>query len=229
MTMPSLFKRRQVLMPTLFGFVVIVLVMATLSLAILKNMALFLAYTAPVQGQYLVVEGWIGEPALLEALTIYKTGKYQFLVTTGGPDNRHIDALHKTFAEQSAAFIRDQGFDDTKLIVIATPASAQNRTFLSAVMVRDWLTENVATTSDLDVFSGDVHARRTHKLYKMAFADNTKIGIIAAQANGFDLQYWWRTSEGAKSVLAELIGLIWITCCFEPGKYGSHQEKWGVY
>ena len=229
MTMPSLFKRRQVFMPTLFGFVIIVLVIATLSLAILKNMALFLAHTAPVDGQYLVVEGWIGEPALLEALTIYKTGKYQFLITTGGPDNRHIDALHKTFAEQSAAFIRNQGFDDTKLIVIATPASAQDRTFLSAVMVRDWLAKKSKTTPVLDVFSGAVHARRTHKLYKMAFGDDTKIGIIAAQANGFDLQYWWRTSEGAKSVLTELIGLFWVTCCFEPGQHGTHQEKWGVY
>jgi len=227
--MPSLFRRREILLPTIFGFAIIILLLVTISLVTLKNLATFLAHNEPIQGQYLIVEGWLGEPALLQALTTYKIGGYQFIITTGGPDTRHINPLHKTYAEQSAAFIRDQGFDESKLIVIATPASAQNRTFLSAVMVREWFLENNTTAPTLDIFSGDVHARRTHKLYKMAFADNTNIGIIAAQANGFDLQYWWRTSEGAKSVLAESAGLLRVTCCFDPGKRGSHQEKWGVY
>jgi len=229
MTMPSLFRRREILLPTLLGFVIIILFTVAITLIILKNMATFLAHNEPVQGQYLIVEGWLSEPALLEALTTYKTGGYKFLITTGGPDTRHINPLHETYAEQSAAFIQNRGFDDSNLIVIATPASAQNRTFLSAVMVRDWLTANSTVKSTIDVFSGDVHARRTHKLYKMAFADEIKIGIIAAQANGFDLQYWWQTSEGAKAVLTESAGLLWVTCCFNPGKRGSHQEKWGIY
>ena len=229
MTIPSLFRRREILLPTLLGFVIIILIIVTISLVLLKNLALFLAHNEPAQGQYLVVEGWLGEPALLEAVTTYNSGDYQFLITTGGPDNRQINAQYETFAERAAAFILDQGFDDTKLIVISTPASAQERTFLSAVMVRNWLTENSTVKPVIDVFSGDVHARRTHKLYKMAFAENTKIGIIAAQANGFDLQHWWRTSEGAKSVLTESAGLLWVSCCFKPGKSGSHQEKWGIY
>ena len=229
MTMPSLFRRRQIILPTLLGFTVIILLITSISLFILKNMASFLAHNAPVNGQYLVVEGWLGEHALLEALTLYKTGHYQFLITTGGPDNRQINAEYKSFAEKAATFIRDQGFDETKLIVIPTPASAQERTFLSAVMVRNWLAKNKITHLELDVFSGDVHARRTHKLYKMAFGDDAKVGIFAAQANGFELQHWWRTSEGAKSVLTESAGLLWVTCCFNPGEIGSHQEKWGVY
>lgn len=229
MTMPSLFRRREILLPTLLGFVIIILFTLTISLVLLKSLATFLAHNEPINGQYLVVEGWLGEPALLEAIRTYNSGGYQFLITTGGPDNRQINAQYETFAERAAAFIRDQGFDDAKLIVISTPASAQERTFLSAVMVRNWLTENSITKPNMDVFSGDVHARRTHKLYKMAFTDKTKIGIIAAQANGFDLQHWWRTSDGAKSVLTESAGLLWVSCCFTPGESGSHQEKWGIY
>ena len=137
--------------------------------------------------------------------------------------------LHATYAEQASAFLVKHGINTDQLITIPTPASAQDRTYLSAVIVRDWFSENKPGQITIDLYSGDVHARRSYKLYKMAFADTAHIGIIAAEPNNFSLQYWWRTSAGAKSVLAETAGLIWINCCFSPGAYGSHQEKWGIY
>jgi hypothetical protein len=150
------------------------------------------------------------------------------LVTTGGPNTRQIKPKHNSYTEQAAAFIVSTSFDQNKLIVIPTPASAQDRTYLSAVIVRDWFSANDIDIKTLTVFSSDVHARRTRMLYQQAFGQNTAIGIIAGEPNGFELQYWWRTSEGAKIVLTEAAGLLWTLCCFSSGEQGSHQEKWGL-
>lgn len=84
-------------------------------------------------------------------------------------------------------------------------------------------------TQPIDVFSEGVHARRTLELYKMAFAKKIKIGIMAGKPQEYLLEFWWRTSAGAKTTITEAVGLMWVTCCFYPGEYGSLQERWGIY
>jgi len=229
MSLPSLFKRRQVWLPTFLGLIVFTVVIATVLNVVFRNIGYFLAQDKPINGQYLVVEGWLAEPALLTAIAQFKQGDYRLLIATGGPDNRHVNPVYATYAEQASAFLSEHGIENKQLITIPTPASAQDRTYLSAVLVREWFKENKLDHANIDLYSGDVHARRSYSLYRMAFADKANIGIIAAEPNNFSLQHWWRTSEGAKSVLAETAGLIWINCCFSPGDYGSHQEKWGIY
>ena len=41
----------------------------------------------------------------------------------------------------------------------------------------------------------------------MAFGPGVEIGIFAARPRRYDLERWWATSEGAKAVLGELLGL----------------------
>lgn len=207
---------------------VLLLLASTISLIGLKNIALYLAINKPNQGDYLVVEGWLDEQSLKQALSLFQENDYRYMITTGGPDLRHINPKHKTYAEQSAYFLLSQGLDVTKLIVIPAPASAQNRTFLSAVMVRDELLSQNKRPISMDIYTQGVHARRTYTLYKMAFRDDDNIGIYASQPDKYDLKTWWRTSEGAKSVVTEVAGLLWVKCCFNPGEYGSHEEKWGL-
>ena len=226
--MPLFFRQRQLWVPTLWGLLLIVFITMALVILTFKNTAFFLAQNEPLPAHYLVIEGWLSEPDLLQALHHFKNDQYDFIVTTGGPDTRQIKPEYNSYAEKAAAFIVSTGFDPNKLIAIPTPASAQDRTYLSAVMVRDWFKTNHIAIKTLTVFSSDVHARRTRLLYQQAFGENTEIGIIAGDPNGFELQHWWRTSEGAKSVLTESIGLLWTLCCFSSGEPGSYQEKWGL-
>ena len=115
-----------------------------------------------------------------------------------------------------------------KLVSIPTPASAQNRTYLSAVMVRDWFSQQGIKVNELDVFTQGVHARRTRFLYELALPASS-IGIYANEPEGYQLPTWWKNSQGAKTVLTEIIGFIWTVYFFEPGAVGSHQERWGRY
>ncbi len=229
MQFPAFVKRRQVLLPTLWGLFILLLVVTLTASLIIRQAGHFLAQQAPINGQVLVVEGWLSEPALLLAAKLFRDGNYSLLLTTGGPNTRELNPTYPSFADKAAAFLINQGLEPSQIISLPTPASAQNRTYLSAVIVRDWLANNHPAISTLDLFSSDVHARRSFKLYQMALFDDVQLGIYAAQPSHFSLAQWWTTSDGAKSVITEIIGLSWVYCCFSPGEKNSHQERWGIY
>ncbi len=225
-----LFKQSVLWVPRWWLVLLLVIVSIVIGILVVKNIAHYLAVTEPKQGDYLIVEGWQSESSLQQALAVFNSDEnnYHYLITTGGPNTNQIKPQYKNYAEQSAAFLLSQGLDLKKLIVIATPASAQDRTFLSAVMVREWFQQQNSTPQSFDVFSQGVHARRTQTLYKKAFQQIQEIGIYASKPADYVLSSWWTTSVGAKSVITESIGLAWVACCFNPGSYGSQQEKWGV-
>lgn len=224
----ALFRKRLVCFPTLWGGLLIIVVLTASSVFLIRQLATILAPTEPVSDRtYLVVEGWQDEDSLLAALALFNAENYRYMITTGGPNTRFLNPVHASYAEQAGAFMLQQGLDPEKLIMIPTPESAQERTYLSAVMVRDWLELKGAGLSELNVHTSDVHARRTRSLYQAAFPD-VRIGIYAAAPHRFQLDKWWKTSDGAKTVITELIGNVWVACCFYPGEPGSHYEKWAI-
>ena len=64
--------------------------------------------------------------------------------------------------------------------------SAQDRTFLSAVVVRDWLRRQGGTIDAVDLFSGGVHARRSRLVYRIAFGPEVDVGVFAAPPRRYD-------------------------------------------
>ncbi|OUR87026.1 hypothetical protein A9Q92_04930, partial [Methylophaga sp. 42_8_T64] len=142
MQFPAFVKRRQVLLPTLWGLFILLLVVTLTASLIIRQAGHFLAQQAPINGQVLVVEGWLSEPALLLAAKLFRDGNYSLLLTTGGPNTRELNPTYPSFADKAAAFLINQGLEPSQIISLPTPASAQNRTYLSAVIVRDWLANN---------------------------------------------------------------------------------------
>jgi len=223
----KLFKKQYIHLPTPLGLILISLILLSASAFIIKNLANYLAQQQPQHKGILVIEGWVSEQTLRQAINTYQTGAYQQIITTGGLIKNKHQKTHKTYADSAAAFLLKNNINKTQITSLPTPESAQNRTFLSAVIVRDWLLQKNSASQTLDVISEGVHARRTLVLYKMAFAKKINIGIIAGRPQEYSLDFWWRTSTGAKTTITEAIGLMWVTCCFYPGEYGSHQERWG--
>lgn len=227
--MPALFKQRLITLPTLWGLLIIGLVLSTVMTIGFSQLAFFLAPHKPIQGQYLVVEGWIDEPALVQAMTTFDRGQYQLLITTGGPNIAEISPEYHSYADKAAAFLLTQGFQADKLISVPAPASDLNRTYISAVMLKQWLHEHDLMPKSFDLFSSDVHARRTYQLYRMAFDDQTGIGIIPAKTNRYKINTWWQNSEGIKAVLIEFIGVTYTFCCFDPSTFKPDQEARHLY
>ncbi len=230
MTRIRFFKPYTVWLPTLWGLLLTFLILTLITYFGLRNLGNFLAYQKPIHSNILVVDGWMSEENLQLAAKYVKKNNYEFVITSGGPiKHKLLNPQHDYYAEQATFILKYYGTTPDKIITLPTPASAQNRTFLSAVTVRDWLDKHNPNYRSLDLFTSGVHSRRSHLLYETAFDDDKQIGVIVAPPIGYQLDQWWNSSTGAKGVLMEVISLVWTVCCFDPGEKGSHQEKWGIY
>lgn len=225
----AFFRKREIWLPTWRTLLLLmIIVVAGLAFAG-KKLAWFLAVHQPVAANYLVVEGWLDKSELQQAVTEFETGKYHAIITTGGPIYKEVNPVYSSYAERAAKALQQLGIAADRIIIVPAPASAQERTFLSAVMVRNYLIKMTKTLPDaLNLFTSGVHARRTFYLYQQAFRQTpVKLGIIAAKPGEYSLDRWWQTSAGAKTVLTEFIGWLWVRCFFRPDQVGSHAELWG--
>ena len=50
----------------------------------------------------------------------------------------------------------------------------------------------------------------------MALGPTIEVGILAAEPTQYDSAHWWRTSDGAKTVVAETMGYFWAKLFFRP-------------
>jgi hypothetical protein len=216
---PSLIRRRQVWLPTWQGTLLLLAIVAALCAAVVPRLASYLAVDEPAAGRdgqgarTLVVEGWLDAAALDEAVALTKQRRYERIVASGGPIESWPEGLSwPSYAERAADYLRRHGAGE--VVAVPAPASARDRSFLSAVVVRDWLRRHEGAGDAVDVFSGGVHARRSRLVYRLAFGPAVEIGIFAARPRDYPLERWWTTSEGAKAVLGEIVGLAWTRCCF---------------
>ena len=226
----SLVQRRQIWLPTLFGWLILIAFIGAGTILAGFRAYPFLAPNDPIpEARLLVVEGWLASSELDQAVKAYRKGRYDQVLTTGGPIDRFPELLGASnYADFAASYLKNHGLSGVEVIPVPTPASAQDRTFLSAVKVRDWANKQGLSVASLNVFSSGTHARRSRMLYQMAFGPNVGIGILAARPAEYAPERWWQTSVGAKAVLGESIGLIWTICCFHPPAPGSHEELWAV-
>lgn len=226
--MIRLFRRREVVLPGFWGWVLLLLAATVVAVFVGRNLHPFLAVTQPVGAKLLVVEGWIGPKGLDQAVAAFRAGGYERVVTTGGPIDSWPKPPQATFAELAADYLKQHGLADAPVTAVPAPASAQERTFLSAVMVREWAKLSGVTLTALDVHSSGTHARRSRLLYRLAFGAQVEIGVHAARDFEYDDRAWWRTGTGARDVLEQAVQLFWVKCFFWPAPPGSPEEKWSV-
>jgi hypothetical protein len=226
MKRPVLFRRCEIWLPTIWGWLAILLIGATAVVLIARNLYAFLAPNEPVGARILVVEGWMDPEDLDQAIAVFRSGGYERVVTTGGPMNWLEPGGPVSFAERAARYLKRNGFADSSVTAVPAPHSAQERTYLSAVMVREWAKRSGLAIDAIDVFSSGTHARRSRYLYRLAFGPNIKVGILAARPGTYDGGRWWRTGIGSRDVLDQAIGLFWTACFFRPPPPGSHEERW---
>lgn len=224
----SLVRRRQVWLPTLLGSLVLFAVICAAGLLAVRLIHPFLAPNDPAPGaSVLVVEGWLESRELDQAAEAFRKGRYQRMITTGGPSEKWPELSKTTsYADLAAGYLAKQGLGDIAITAVPAPTSKQDRTFLSAVKLRDWAQKEDFALVVLDVFSDGSHARRSRMLYQMALGPKVKVGILSADPAQYDEERWWQTSAGVKAVLGETISVIWTICCFYPPPPGSDEELW---
>jgi DUF218 domain len=220
MARPALFRRRTVWLPTLPGLALIAVLAAAAGWWAMHHAYDFLAVQAPVRtadgrgARVLVVEGWMNEPDLDQAVAVYRRGHYERVITTGRPIGSW--SSFASYADRAADYLRRHGLADATLDAVAAPQSPRDRTYGTAVQVRDWARAQGLRLESVDVFTSDAHARRSRQTYRLALGPGVAVGVLSSAPTEYDPARWWASSLGAKRVIGEVASLAWTSCCFWP-------------
>jgi hypothetical protein len=189
---------------------VVITFAATLIIFTITHIHPFLSVTSPIKADILVVEGWLPDYALKQALTEFENGSYNKIVTTGGPlPTGYYLAEYKTFAELSAATLKTLGLEKEKLIAVPAPEVIKDRTYASAVTFRQWLSNSTLNVQSINLYTFDVHTRRSWLIFKKVLAPKINTGAIAAKTQDYQPEKWWSSSAGVRSVISEVIAYIY--------------------
>lgn len=223
--MSLLFRRREIWLPTWFGGLLMLSVAALLLGLVWFRLADFLTVREPAHGRdgrgarTLIIEGWLEAKDLDQAIAVYRSGRYERVLTTGGPIDSWTDARRwGSYAERAAAYLQENGPGPaTPVIALPAPATRRDRTYLSALVVRDWAHRSGLTLDAVDLYSAGVHSRRSRLIYRLAFGDEVEVGVLASSPVGYSTEHWWDSSLGARAVMSEALAYVWVKCCFWPG------------
>lgn len=182
----------------------------------------FLAITHRVNADVLVVEGWVGEPGAKAGAEEFKTGSYQRIFTTGGPTlgGAGFTSDYDTFASLGAGMLVKGGVPAGRIQKVPAHYNGRDRTYTSAIALRDWFREHNLSVRSLNIITEDAHARRTRLLFEKALGKDISVGIIAVPCEEYDSKRWWRYSAGVRDVVGEGIAYIYARFFFHPSASG---------
>lgn len=180
----------------------------------------FLAVTHRVNTKILVVEGWTHVYGVDAAVQEFKTGHYERILTTGGPEEGigASSSVYDTEAWQSARLLKEAGIPTENVQSVPSRFVGRDRTYNSAVALRNWFHEYNVPVSKINVLTEDAHARRTRLLFQEALGPGVEVGIISAPNPDYNASHWWRSSEGVREVISEGIAYIYAKFLFWPAK-----------
>ena len=178
----------------------------------------FLAVTNRVDANVLVVEGWVHDYVVRAAVDEFKRGGYSRVCTTGGPEEGTGGYINdfQTEASVCADLLKAAGMPAESLQMVPSRVMDRDRTYGSALALRNWFREQHVAVSGINIMTEDVHARRTQLLFQEALGKDVKVGIIAVPSPDYDSKHWWRYSHGAKDVLDETLSFIYTKLLFNP-------------
>jgi len=100
----------------------------------------------------------------------------------------------------------------------------RDRTYGSAVALRNWFREHNMSVRSINVVTEDLHARRTRLLFEKALGHDVAVGVIAVANPDYDSRHWWRYSQGVKEVVSEGAAYLYARFLFYPS-VSSRDEK----
>jgi uncharacterized SAM-binding protein YcdF (DUF218 family) len=216
----GLFNRRERWSLSWPGLLLLAFAIVLTSIVFLKSAYPFLATTDRVNADVLVVEGWIHRYAIRAAVDEFRSGSYRRVFTTGGPvvgTGRYINDA-QTSASVGASLLRKAGVADESLQMVPSRTVDRDRTYSSAIALRDWIQEHQPSVRRINVLTENTHARRTRLLFQEAFGKEADVGIISVPNPGYPADRWWRYSEGVKEVMSESLSYVYAKFFFWPSE-----------
>ncbi|EAZ92773.1 ElyC/SanA/YdcF family protein [Crocosphaera chwakensis] len=193
----------------LFFILVLILVLISFSLSIHP----FLRVSRPIDADVMVIEGWVPDITIEGAIAEFQDKNYRLMITTGNEIGRgKYLSDYKTFADLAAATAIALGLDPNQVVSVPNKTVSVNRTAASAKVVKQWLLDSDLNIKAINIYSHDVHTRRSWLIFRTLLKPEIKVGAIAFSPSYSES--WWKTSTGVKSMIMETIAyfytkLIW--------------------
>ena len=209
----KLVKKRECWVPTCWGWILIFLLLCFSIGFYTKSIHSFLSVSRPVQAQILAVDEWIPPQALESAASEFKERGYAHLVVLGD-ERRWV-----------APILASAGVNEKRIVAIHFETVRKDRTFASAVALRDWLLSSGMSGKAVNLFTLGVHARRSWLLFREALGPGSRVGVIACANPEYDPNKWWESSAGFKTVIDETIAYIYTELFFFPDNKSVSSEE----
>jgi len=214
----GLLTRRPTWRPTLLGWLCLGAGAAAAAFVLLRIIAPFLLVTERSDTRVLVVEGWVAEIVSTEDVTEeIERGHYETIYLTGGPFGR-TDLLPgiRNYPELMHMVLVRKGIDSSRMVLVPCPDIPKDRTYASAVALRDWFAAHGRAVPALNLYTLGAHARRSRLLFEEALGSGTDVGIVAGVDNRYDKDHWWRTSTGVRTIIDETVAYLYARLIFRP-------------
>ena len=213
----GLLSRRQCLVPTLRGWLLLAGSLVALAVLAVLELPSFLAVTDPVPGGVLVVEGWEPDYMLEFATAEFKRNHYTKLFVTGLPiEQGRFLSQYTNFANVGAASLVKLGMDPNDVQAVPCGKIRRDRTYNTALALKHWLRDHNLAPTKVNVITGGAHARRSRLLFQAALGTGVSVGVIAMSPNDYDEKQWWRSSQGVRVLIGETIAYAYARLVFHP-------------
>ncbi len=208
----KLVRKTEVRRPTRWGFLLIFILLAMLLVGVTSTLYPFLAQNVPIpQAELIIVEGWLEDAELIAVLAGVESNA--LWVTTGGPIKFGGSLFdEKTYAEVTAMRLQKLGVSSETIIIASAPDASKNRTYVSALAVRDKLEEEGLFGRPANLYTLGAHSRRSFFFYRRAFGSDAPLGVVSMENKELELRHWCRSSLAFRHVVGEWIAWAYTQC-----------------
>lgn len=197
----------------------LLILIAILGLAFLSIRGLypFLAVNDPVPGGIIVIEGWIHDISVEQTVNKLDAAHDRdvFIVCAlraSGSEREPSRGQSEYIMEK----LRRSGLSGERLHLVFCEVSNKDRTYHSAVALKNRLQEREIPVDSLNVITVGPHARRSRLMFQKAFGDKVTVGVIPTEDPDYDPAHWWRSSDGVGEVLFQCFAYMYAKFFFHP-------------
>lgn len=208
--------RKTLWLPSWKGWLLIFGLLVLAGFGAVRGVHPFLATSDPKLAEFLVVDGWVPDYALKRGLDISVATHCRYLILTGGLVSGAVEP-EDTYGRIALQRLKNLGGETEQVRVVDSPAVMRDRTYSSAVAVREWLAAEGMAPKSITVLTLGTHARRSRLLFQKAFGAKVEVGIISVPDREYDARIWWRSSEGVKEVISEGAAYLYARFLFSAG------------
>lgn len=219
MALLGMFKRKESLVLTFHGWILLSIIVICLFYLAFNNIYSFLSVSKIAKAEILVVEGCLPEYSLKEVIKEFGSGDYRILVTIGeeieyGPQT----SKYKNYSELAASILKRNGINEDAIIAVVAKNEFKDKLYASAISLKRWLQQSDLSVKTVNVCSLGPSARKSRLILQRTLGEYIRVGVISYESHHYGPDNWWKSSLGLKIVLGEMIEYFYTLFFYHPQK-----------